>query len=249
MRRLEGKVAVITGSSKGIGAAIAQQFAAEGASVVVNYGRSKKEADQVVSEIEGKGGKAFAVQADIAKSDDVTKLFDSAKEKFGRIDVLVNNAGIYDFAPLAGITEEHYRKHFDLNVFGLIRATQEAVRHFGDGEGVVVNISSIVSVTPPPGGAVYSATKAAVDAITRVFAMELGPKVRVVSISPGMVDTEGSQEKGIVGSDFEKMAISRSPMGRLGKPEDIAQAATFLASSDASWMTGETVLVGGGLRL
>ena len=248
MSKLSGKVAVVTGASKGIGAAIAEAFAKEGASVVVNYARSRKEADEVVSRIEAGGGKAVAVQADVSQSADVAKLFAATKEKFGHVDVLVNNAGIYEFSPLDSITEDHYRRQFDLNVFGLLRTTQEAVRHL-NGSGVVINLSSTVSLTPAPGGSVYSATKAAVDAITRSLALELGPKVRVVSIAPGFVLTDGSVEKGIAGSDFEKIALTRTPLARSGKPDDIAKVAVFLASDDAGWITGEVVPAGGGIRL
>jgi 3-oxoacyl-[acyl-carrier protein] reductase len=249
MKRLTGKVAVVTGASKGIGAAIAEGLAQEGASVVVNYARSKADADKVLENIEAAGGKAIAVQADVSNSADVTSLFAAAKEAFGHVDILVNNAGLYEFAALGEITEEHYRKQFDLNVFGLLRTTQEAVKHLGEAGGVVINLSSTVSLTPAPGGSVYSATKAAVDAITRSLALELGPRVRVVSIAPGFVVTEGTEEKGLAGSDFEKMASSRTPLGRSGKPDDIAKVAVFLASDDAGWITGEVIPAGGGIRL
>jgi 3-oxoacyl-[acyl-carrier protein] reductase len=249
MSKLSGKVAVVTGASKGIGAAIAEYFAKEGASVVVNYARSKKAADDVVAKIEAGGGKAVAVQADVSQSSEVAKLFDAAKDKFGRVDILVNNAGIYEFAPLGEITEDHYRRQFDLNVFGLLRSTQEAAKHFSDGGAVVINISSTVSLTPAPGGSVYSATKAAVDAITRSLALELAPKVRVVSLAPGFVLTDGTEEKGIAGSQFEEGAKARTPLGRSGTTDDIAKVAVFLASNDAGWITGEVVPAGGGIRL
>jgi 3-oxoacyl-[acyl-carrier protein] reductase len=250
-RRLTGKVAVVTGASKGIGAAIAKHLADEGAAVVVNYASSKAGADRVVAEITGEGGRAVAVQADVAKPGDVRRLFAEAKKAFGRLDVLVNNAGIYQFAPLEEVTPEHFHKLFDLNVLGLILATQEAARHFGPDGGSVVNISSVVSTYAPPNASVYSATKAAVDAVTRSLAKELGPrKVRVNAINPGMVETEGTTSAGITAneSDLRKQAESQTPLGRIGQPRDIAPAAVFLASSDSAWITGETLYISGGLR-
>ena len=248
-KKLTGKVAVVTGASKGIGAAIALQLAAEGAAVVVNYASSKEGAERVVAEIAGKGGKAVAVQANVAKKADIQRLFIETKKAFGRLDVLVNNAGVYEFAPLAEVTPEHFHKLFDLNVLGLILTTQEAAKHFGPDGGSVVNISSVVSTSAFPNFSVYSATKAAVDAVTRSLAKELGPrKIRVNSINPGMVETEGSHAAGFIGSDFEKGAVAQTPLGRIGQGDDIASVATFLASNDAKWITGELVRVGGGLR-
>ena len=247
-QKLTGKVAVVTGASKGIGATIALHLAAEGAAVVVNYSSSKEGAERVVAEITGNGGKAVAVQANVAKQADIRRLFSATREAFGRLDVLVNNAGIYEFAPLEAITPEHFHKQFDLNVLGLILTTQEAVRHFGPDGGSVVNISSVAS-QGIPSAAVYSGTKAAVDAVTKALAKELGPrKVRVNSINPGMVETEGLHAKGIAGSDFQKQNEADSPLGRIGQPDDIAPAAVYLASSDSKWVTGETLYISGGMR-
>jgi 3-oxoacyl-[acyl-carrier protein] reductase len=244
-----GKVAVVTGASKGIGAAIARQLVAEGAAVVVNYSSSKVGVARVVNEIKSKGGKALAVQANVARQADIERLFAETKQAFGRLDVLVNNAGIYDFAPLENVTEEHFHKQFDLNVLGLLLVTQLATRHFGPSGGSVVNISSVVAHSPVATASVYSATKAAVDAITRSLAKELGPrKIRVNSINPGMVETEGLRGSGIAESDFRKATEAQTPLGRIGQPEDIAPAAVFFASSDSSWITGETLTISGGLR-
>jgi 3-oxoacyl-[acyl-carrier protein] reductase len=248
-QKLAGKVAVVTGASKGIGAAIASQMAAAGAAVVVNYSSSKAGADRVVSEITGSGGKAIAVQGNVAKQDDIRRLMAETKKAFGKIDILVNNAGIYEFAPLENITPEHFHKHFDLNVLGLLLATQEAVKHFPAEGGSVVNISSVVAASAFPNAAVYSGTKAAVDAITRSLAKELGPrKIRVNSINPGMVETEGTNSAGITESEMRKQTEASTPLGRIGKPRDIAPAAVFLASSAADWITGETLYISGGLR-
>jgi 3-oxoacyl-[acyl-carrier protein] reductase len=250
-QRLTGKVAVVTGASKGIGAAVAEHLAGEGAAVVVNYASSKAGADRVVAAIAGKGGRAVAVQADVAKPADVRRLFAEAKKAFGRLDVLVNNAGIYEFAPLENVTPEHFHKQFDLNVLGLILATQEAVKLFGPGGGSVVNISSVVATSAPPTTSVYSATKAAVDAVTRSLAKELGPrKVRVNSINPGMVETEGTTSAGLTAdeSDFRKQFEAQAPLGRIGQPQDIGPAAVFLASDDSGWITGETLYIAGGFR-
>jgi 3-oxoacyl-[acyl-carrier protein] reductase len=245
--KLTGKVAVVTGASKGIGAAIARQLAADGAAVVVNYSSSREGADRVVRDIEKAGGKAVAVQADVAKEAEVRRLFARAKESFGRVDVLVNNAGVYEFAPLEGVTQEHFRRQFDLNVFGLLIASQEAVRQFGPGGGSIVNVSSVVSTLGVPNASVYSATKAAVDAATRSLARELGPKkIRVNSVNPGMVETEGTHSTGIAGSDFQKQIEAQTPLGRIGRPEDIAPAVSFLASDEAGWITGETLVISGG---
>lgn len=247
--RLEGKVAVVTGASKGIGAAIARQLAANGAAVVVNYASSKSGAEKVVSEIASAGGKALAIQADVAKPADVERLFASAKQAFGRLDILVNNAGIYEFSPLEGITEAHFRRQFDLNVLGLIFATQAVVKLFDSAGGSVVNISSVVSSLAFPNAAVYSGTKGAVDAITRSLATELGPrKIRVNAIRPGMVETEGTHAAGIEESDMKKQVLALTPLGRLGQPNDIAGAAVFLASADSAWITGETLIIAGGSR-
>jgi len=248
-RKLEGKVAVVTGASKGIGAAIARHLAAEGAAVVVNYSSSKEGADRVVSEITGNGGKAVAVQANVAKQADIHRLFAETKKAFGRLDVLVNNAGVYEFTPLENVTPEHFHKLFDLNVLGLILTTQEAVKHFGPAGGSVVNISSVAATSAPATASVYGATKAAVDAVTRSLAKELGPrKIRVNSINPGMVETEGVHSAGLAESDFRKQIEAQTPLGRIGQPRDIAPAAVFLASSDSGWLTGETLYISGGMR-
>jgi 3-oxoacyl-[acyl-carrier protein] reductase len=248
-KKLTGKVAVVTGASKGIGAAIAEHLAAEGAAVVVNYASSKDGADRVVAAIERCGGKAVAVQANVAKKADIERLFSEAKKAFGRLDILVNNAGVYEFSPLEEITAEHFYKHFDLNVLGLIFASQEAVKHFGSAGGSIINISSVASTTAPATTTVYSATKAAVDAVTRSLAKELGPRnVRVNSINPGMVETEGVRAAGIMESDFRKEVETKTPLGRIGQAVDIAPAAVFLASQDAQWITGETLVITGGLR-
>ena len=248
-QKLAGKVAVVTGASKGIGAEIAKELAAEGASVIVNYASSKAGADKVVSEITGNGGKAIAVQGDVAKKADINRLFAETKKAFGELDVLVNNAGIYEMYPLDEITEERFHKQYNLNVLGLLLTTQEAAKHFGAKGGSVINLSSIVSTLGLPNGSIYCGTKAAVDAVTRCLAKELGPrKIRVNSINPGMVDTEGTQSAGIIESDFKKQYVATAPLGRVGKPDDIAPAVVFLASSDSSWMTGETMYITGGNR-
>jgi 3-oxoacyl-[acyl-carrier protein] reductase len=249
--KLKGKVAVVTGASKGIGASIATHLAAEGASVVVNFASSRQGADKVVNEIAKAGGKAKAVQANVANHDDVKRLFDETLKAFGRVDVLVNNAGIYEFAPLEEVTADHYHKQFDLNVLGLLFATQEAVKHMGPEGGSIVNISSVVSTYAIPNASVYSATKAAVDAITRSLSKELGPRgIRVNSINPGMVETEGATSAGITTDDSEarRNTVAATPLGRIGKPQDIAPAVVFLASSDSAWVTGETHYISGGLR-
>jgi len=249
MAKLEGKVAVVTGASKGIGAAMAKQLAGEGAKVVVNYASSKEGADRVVSEIVNKGGKAIAVQADMAKPADIERLFGETKKAFGRLDILINNAGIYEFSPLEGITEEHFYKHFDLNVLGLVLASREAAKYFDSKGGSIVNVSSVVSTIAPPNTAVYTATKGAVDAVTKTLANELGARnIRVNAINPGMILTEGVHAAGIDGSDFRKEVEARTPLGRIGQPEDVAPAAVFFASPDASWITGETLVIAGGLR-
>jgi 3-oxoacyl-[acyl-carrier protein] reductase len=248
-KKLAGKVAVVTGASKGIGAAIATHLAAEGAAVVVNYASSKEGAERVVTEITSAGGKAVAVQANVAKKAEIDRLFAETKKAFGRLDILVNNAGIYEFAPLESVTEEHFHKHFDLNVLGLILASQKAVEYFDSTGGSIINISSGAGLTPPPGAAVYSATKAAVDAVTKSLSKELGPRnIRVNSLNAGMVETEGVHAGGILGSDFHKQILAQTPLGRIGQPPDIAKVAVFLASADAGWVSGETLLVAGGQR-
>jgi 3-oxoacyl-[acyl-carrier protein] reductase len=248
-KKLEGKVAVVTGASKGIGASIAKHLAAEGASVVVNYSTSKEGADRVLKEISGQGGKAVAVQADVSKKADIDRLFAVTKKTFGGLDILVNNAGIYEFTPLDGVKESNFHKQFDLNVLGLILTSQEAVKYFNSEGGAIVNISSVVSSITPPNSAVYSGTKGAVDAVTKSLAKELGPrKIRVNAINPGMVETEGARAAGFDHGDFRKQVEAQTPLGRIGQPEDIAPAAVFLASPDASWITGETLVISGGLH-
>lgn len=250
MEKLKGKVAVVTGASKGIGAAIASKLGSEGASVVVNYASDKTGAEKVVKAVQAKGGKAVAIQADVSKKDQVKKLFQETKKAFGPIDVLVNNAGVYEFKSLEEVDEQHYRKLFDINVLGLLFATQEAAATIGNGGGSIINISSIASKTPPPGGSVYSATKGAVDVITRSLAQELGPrKIRVNTLAPGATDTEGVRTTFGEDRTFSDHAISRTPLGRMGTVDDIANVALFLASEDSGWITGEEILVGGGIRL
>lgn len=247
--KLNGKVAIVTGASKGIGAGIAKQLAAEGAAVVVNYASAKSDADKVVDEITKRGGKAVAVQGNVAKKADVERLFAGAKKTFGKIDILVNNAGVYQFAPLEEATEEEFHREFNTNVLGLILATQEALKHFGPEGGSIINIGSLASSLTPPTAVIYNATKGAVDAITRTLAKELGPKkIRVNSINPGMVVTEGAVAGGYTEGDFRKSMESQTPLGRIGQTEDIAPAAVFFASDDSKWITGETLLIAGGLR-
>ncbi|HSU54824.1 MAG TPA: glucose 1-dehydrogenase [Candidatus Dormibacteraeota bacterium] len=248
-KKLDGKVAVVTGASKGIGASIAKALAAEGASVVVNYSSSKAEGEKVAKEIASNGGKAIAVQANMARGSDVDRLFAESKKVFGRLDVLVNNAGIYEFGPLENLTEENFHKQFNLNVLGLLLASQAAAKQFDGNGGGIINISSVVSTLGLPGGSIYSGTKGAVDAITRSLAAELAPKkIRVNAIRPGMVETEGTHSGGIMESDMRKQVQAQTPLGRIGKPEDIASMAVFLATNDSSWITGETLLVSGGYR-
>ena len=245
MAKLTGKVAVVTGASKGIGASIAEHLAAEGASVVVNYASSKSGAEKVVGNITSKGGKAIAVQGDVSKPEDVERLFTETKKAYGKLDVLVNNAGIYEFAPLDQITPEHFHKQFNLNVLGLLLATQEAVKLIGPEGGSILNISSVVSRAAMPGASVYAATKAAVDAISRAHAQELGPKkIRVNSINPGLIETEGTS--GFMGSDFHKKIEADTPLGRIGKPADIGRVAVFYASDDAYWINGQELDINGG---
>ena len=248
-QKLAGKVAVVTGASKGIGASIALHLAAEGAAVVVNYSSSREGADRIAGEIVGNGGRAVAVQANLAKEADVRRLFAETKAAFGRLDVLVNNAGVYEFLPLEAVTAEHFHRQFNLNVLGLILASQEAARLFGPEGGSIINISSVAARSAPPTGSVYSATKAAVDAVTRSLSQELGPRrIRVNSINPGMVETEGVRSAGIHESDFRRLIESQTPLGRIGLPKDIAPAAVFLASDDSAWVTGEAFYISGGLR-
>lgn len=249
MSKLKDQVAVVTGASKGIGAGIAKALAAEGASVVVNYSSSKAGADKVVAEIVKSGGKAIAVQGDVSRQADITRLFAETKKAYNRLDILVNNAGVYDFAPLEAVTEDSFHKQFNLNVLGLILSSQAAVKHFGSAGGNIINISSVVSTLAPANTSVYSATKGAVDAVTKSLAKELGPrKIRVNSINPGLVITEGVQSAGFEGSDFQKDFESKAPLGRVGQPKDIAPAAVFLASNDSAWLTGETLVISGGTR-
>jgi 3-oxoacyl-[acyl-carrier protein] reductase len=248
-KQLQGQVAVVTGASKGIGAAIAEALAAAGAAVVVNYASSRAGADAVVDRIRQAGGKAVAVQADVSKPDDVRRLFGETKAAFGKLDVLVNNAGIYAFAPLEEISPEHFHKQFDLDVLGLLLTTQEAVKHFGRDGGSIVNLSSVAATLAPPNASVYSGVKAAVNAITRSLARELGPrKVRVNAVGPGVIETEGLHATGISGSDFEKQAVAQTPLGRIGRPQDIAPAVVFLASAESAYITGEILYISGGLR-
>src|SRR6266478_2367545 len=231
-KRLVGKVAVVTGASKGIGAGIAKQLAAEGAAVVVNYASSKEGADQVVNDITALGGKAIAVQGDVAKTEDIEHLFAEASKAFGRLDILINNAGVYRFAPLEEVTEDEFHRQFNINVLGVLLASREAVKFFGPDGGSIINISSVASTSPMPTAVVYSASKAAVDTITRVLAKELGPrKIRVNAINPGGVETEGVHSMGVIGSEFETQMVARTPLGRLGQPDDIASVAVFLASA------------------
>jgi 3-oxoacyl-[acyl-carrier protein] reductase len=248
MGKLSGKVAVVTGASKGIGAGIAKALAAEGASVVVNYASSKAGADAVVSEITTAGGKAIAVGADVSKAADAKGIVDAAIETYGRLDILVNNSGVYEFGPIEEFTEDQYRRQFDINVLGVLLTTQAAVKHLGEGASII-NVSSVVSTITPATTSVYSGTKGAVDAISGALARELGPKqIRVNTINPGVIVTEGTQSAGVIGSEFETAAISQTPLGRVGKPDDIASIAVFLASDDAKWLTGEHIVASGGMR-
>jgi 3-oxoacyl-[acyl-carrier protein] reductase len=249
MSKLAGKVAVVTGASKGIGAGIAKALGAEGAAVVVNYSSSRADADRVVAEITARGGRAVAVQGDVSKAADVKRLFNEATKAFGALDVLVNSAGVYAFSPLEEVTKDEFDRQFNTNVLGLILTTQAAVTHFGTAGGTVINIGSVVTQTTPPMTVVYTATKGAVDAITRVLAKELAPKkIRVNAINPGAVETEGARAAGLSESDFLKQVIAQTPLGRIGQTADIAPVAVFLASKDSSWLTGEIVTASGGLR-
>jgi 3-oxoacyl-[acyl-carrier protein] reductase len=248
MKKLAGKVAIVTGASKGIGAAIAKSLAAAGAAVVVNYASDRPGADAAVAAIVGAGGQAIAVQGDVSKSAEAQGIVAAAVAAYGRLDLLVNNSGVYAFAPLGEITEESFHRQFNVNVLGLLLMTQAAVARMGDG-GSIVNLGSVVTRITPPGSAVYSGTKGAVGAITGVLARELGPrKIRVNAVNPGMVETEGTHTAGFIGSDFHRDAIAKTPLGRIGQPEDIADIVTFLASDDSRWMTGEELLASGGNR-
>ncbi|PMS16213.1 oxidoreductase [Trinickia dabaoshanensis] len=248
MGKLSGKVAVVTGASKGIGAGIAKALAREGASVVVNYASSKAGADAVVAEITSANGKAIAVGGDVSKAADAQGIIDAAVETYGRLDILVNNSGVYELAPIEEFTEEQFHRQFNINVLGVLLTTRSALKHLNEGASVI-NVSSVVTTITPPGSAVYSGTKGAVDAITGVLSRELGPrKIRVNAINPGIVITEGTHTAGIAGSDFEAMAVSQTPLGRTGQPDDIASIAVFLASDDSGWLTGERIVASGGMR-
>jgi len=248
MSKLQGKVAVVTGASKGIGAGIAKALAAEGAAVVVNYASSKAGADAVVEVISAAGGKAIAVQGDVSKEAEAKGVVDAALNAFGRLDILVNNSGVYEFSPIETSTEEQYRKMFDVNVLGTLLTTKAAVPHLGEGASII-NISSVVTSVLMPESAIYTGTKGAVDAITGVLSRELGPKkIRVNALNPGMVETEGTHSAGVIGSEFETGTIAQTPLGRIGQGGDIASIAVFLASDDSAWLTGEQILAGGGLR-
>jgi len=249
MSNLNGKVAIVTGASKGIGAAIARAFAGAGAAVVVNYATSREGADRVVADIVEAGGRAVAVQGDVGKAADVRRLFAEARRAFDRVDVVVNNAGVFAFQAIEAVTEAEFHRQFDTNVLGIVLTTQEAVQHFGAEGGSVINIGSIISRSPAPNSAVYTATKSAVDGLTRALAIDLGPrKIRVNSINPGGTDTEGARDLGVIGSEFQRQMIASTPLGRFGQPEDIAPIAVFLASPEAGWLTGQIVLAGGGLH-
>ena len=247
--KLDGKVAVVTGASKGIGAGIAKEFAAEGASVIVNYASAKQDADGVVDEISKANGKAIAIQGNVAKKADVERLFAEAEKAFGKIDILVNNAGVYEFVPLQEVNEQQFHRMFDTNVLGMLLATQEALKHFNADGASIINISSLASSLTPPTAVVYNATKGAVDAITRTLAKELGQqRIRVNSINPGMVITDGVITGGFHESEFRTLLESQTPLGRVGQTDDIAPAAVFFASDDSKWITGETLIIAGGLR-
>ncbi len=249
MSRLSGKVAIVTGASKGIGAGIAKALGAEGAAVVVNYASSKEGADRVVDAIVSEGGKAIAVQGDVSQAADVQRLFEEAHERFGEIDVLVNNAAVYQFDPLEAITEDEFHRQFNTNVLGSILTIQEAVKHFGPSGGSVINVSSVASTRHMPSSTVYSATKGALDSLTGVLANELGGRrIRINSIAPGVIETEGTHTAGIMGSELESLAVANTPLGRYGQPDDIARVAVFLASDDAGWLTGERITASGGFR-
>jgi 3-oxoacyl-[acyl-carrier protein] reductase len=246
---LKGKVAVVTGASKGIGAAIARKFAAEGANVVVNYASSSNDAEKVVSHITAEGGNAIAVQGDVSKAEDVARIFKSAAEKFGKVDILVNNAGIYNFGPLEDVTAEEFYRQYNVNVLGTLLAAKEALLYFPAEGGSIINLSSVVSTGPMSNISIYSSTKGAVDTITKALAVELAPrKIRVNAIAPGLTETEGIDAAGMKGSEFVQGIIAATPLARMGQPDDIARVAVFLASDDAAWVTGEKITASGGLR-
>ncbi|HET6390467.1 glucose 1-dehydrogenase [Hyphomicrobium sp.] len=249
MANLKGKVAVVTGASKGIGAAIARALAEAGAAVTVNYASSKEGADRVVADIKSKGGKAISVKGSVAKREDIKNIFAETKNAFGQVDILVNNAGVYLFQPLEAVTEEEFHRQFDTNVLGTILAAQEAAKYFGPEGGSIINVSSVASQSSLQGTVVYASTKAAVDTVTRVLAAELGPrKIRVNTLAPGLVETEGVHTLGVIGTDFEKTVVAETPLGRVGQPDDIAKVAVFLASDEAGWITGDRLTVSGGSR-
>jgi len=248
MNKLENKVAIVTGASKGIGAAIAKHFAAAGAKVIVNYASSREDADKVVKVITDHGGTAIALQGDVSNESDVINLFEQTKAAFGKLDILVNNAGVYQYEPIELVSAKTFHNQFNINVFGSLLAIQEALKLFGDLGGNIINISSGASNTPLPTGSVYSATKAALDAVTIALSKEFsGRNIRINSILPGVVETEGSHSAGFIGSDFETKLVATTPLGRTGQPEDIAKVAVFLASDDAAWITGEKISVSGGI--
>jgi 3-oxoacyl-[acyl-carrier protein] reductase len=250
MKKLDGKVAIVTGASKGIGAAAAKALAGEGAAVAINYSSGREDAELVVSEITRQGGKAIAIQADVSKAGDLKRLFEYTRKTFGGLDVLVNNAGVFKFQPLEAISEEEFHREFDTNVLGPILAIQEALKHFPSRGGSIINLSSIASENPVPDSSLYSATKGAIDTLTMALAKELGPRnIRVNSVAPGLVDTEGNRESGFVGSEAGKVGAASTPLGaRFGKPEEIAPVIVFLASDDAAWLTGERISASGGLH-
>jgi len=249
MQTLTGKVAVVTGASKGIGAGIARALGAEGAAVVVNYASDHEGADRVVRAIVAEGGRAVAVQGDVAKIEDIRRLFAETKRAFGGLDVLVNNAGVFRFDPIEEVTEQEFHREFNTNVLGSILAIQEGVKYFGSAGGSIINISSVASTNPAPQSVVYSSTKAALDSVTRVLAAELGPRqIRVNSVNPGATETEGANDTGVFGTEFGQRLLSDTPLGRFGQPRDIAPAVVFLASDAANWVTGETIRVSGGLK-
>ena len=249
MSKLQGKVAVVTGASKGIGAEISRALAAEGANVVVNYASSREGADKVVADIAAKGGKAIAVQGNVALAADVDRLFAETQKAFGPVDILVNNAGIFNFAPIEEFTQDEFHRQFNTNVLGLIQTTKEALKYFNPAGGSIINVGSTIARVNPPGSVIYTATKGAVDSITHVLGKELAPrKIRVNSLNPGGVETEGAHTAGVIGGEFEKRIIANTPLGRIGQPTDIAPVAVFLASDDSAWITGETLLVSGGNR-
>lgn len=249
MANLKGKVAIVTGASKGIGAEIARALADAGAAVAVNYASSKEGAEKVVADIKSKGGKAIVVKGSVANADDIKNMFVETKKAFGSLDILVNNAGVYAFQPLEAVDDGEFHRQFNINVLGTILAAQEAAKYFGPEGGSIINVSSVASLAAFPNTVVYSATKGAVDAVTRVLAAELGPKkIRVNTIAPGLVETEGVHTMGVLGSDFEKSAVAQTPLGRVGQPDDIAKVAVFLASDESGWITGDRLTVSGGAR-